>query len=75
MTTTTRLRVGLTLTILLGLMWAAVGLFDSLTQVAVGLILAGVSGVGIGLVDYLDNRRDAHLAQGRAEVWERRRGL
>lgn len=72
MNTTNRLRVGLTLTILLGLMWAAVGLFDSLAQVAVGLIVTGVAGLGIGLVDYLDARADNRLARGRAEVWVRR---
>jgi len=72
MNTTTRLRIGFTITILLGAIWAAVGLFDSLAQVAIGLLLGGAAALALGLVDYLEQRDDEKLAAGRDATWKRR---
>lgn len=47
-------RVAMTLLILLGSMWAAVGLFDSLTQVGIGLAVVGVAATVLGLVWFVE---------------------
>lgn len=69
-----RIRIGLLITAILGMIFASAGLFDSLLHVAIGLIVSGVAVLLYGLVDYLDARRDDELARGRAEVWARRDG-
>lgn len=67
----TRLKIGFTLTMLLGAMWAAVGLFDSLTQVAVGLIVMASASIGLGAVQWVEDRRDDAWLY-REAVWVRR---
>lgn len=51
----TRIRIGLVITMLLGSMYAAVGLLDSLFQFGIGLAVAATAFVGYGLCDYLDD--------------------
>lgn len=67
-----RLRIGFSLTIMLGAIWAAAGLFDSLTQFGVGVAVAMIGVIGYGAVDYTDYQRAERLRQYRAEVWHRR---
>lgn len=68
----TRIRVGCSITALIGVMYAAVGLFDSLTHVAVGAIIASAGVIGYGLADWLDMRREEETRRGRAATWARR---
>lgn len=69
MSTYARIRIGSAVTALLGLIYAAAALFDSLDQVALGLLVAGVASTGWGLCDWLEDRQ---IAEGRAAVWARR---
>lgn len=67
-----RIRVGFSLTIIGGFIWAAAGLFDSLAHFAAGVIVSMVGIIGYGLVDWIDYERAERLRQYRAEVWHRR---
>ena len=67
-----RLRVGLALTAIIGAIYAAAGIFDSLGHFALGAIIAASAAIGIGAVDYVENGRREELARYRAEVWHRR---
>ena len=64
-----RLRIGLQLTVIIGLLYAAFGLFESLTKFAVGLIVACLAVIAYGLLDTVEAER---LSQGREKVWQRR---
>jgi len=67
-----RLRIGFSLTIILGAIWAFSSLMDSLLAFGIGLAVAMVGVIGYGCVDYVDFRRDEELSRGRDLVWERR---
>ena len=64
-----RIRIGLHLTAIFGLLYAAFGLFESLTKFAVGIVVVCLAIIGCGLLDTLEDRR---LYQGREKVWQRR---
>ena len=64
-----RIRIGLQLTVIIGLLYAAFGLFESLTKFAVGLIVACLAVIAYGLLDTVESER---LMQGREKVWQRR---
>ena len=64
-----RLRIGLQLTVIIGLLYAAFGLFESLTKFAVGLIVACLAVIAYGLLDTVEAER---LSQCREKVWQRR---
>lgn len=66
-----RLRIGLQLTFIIGLLYASFGLFESLTKFAVGLTIACLAVIGYGLLDRIESDR----AQGREQVWQRRDNL
>lgn len=68
----TRIRVALAITTIIGAIYAAAGLFDSLGQFALGTIIAATAVMGYGLVDYVEHRRREELSRYRAEVWHRR---
>jgi len=68
----TRLRVGLSITIMIGALYAAAGLFDSLTKFGVGICVAATAVIGYGLLDFLDSHQDEQTARGRDAVWARR---
>ena len=65
-----RIRVGLQLTAIIGLFYAAFGLFESLTKFALGLIVACLAVIAYGLLDTLES--DRRLSEGREKVWQRR---
>lgn len=67
-----RIRMGLSITILLGVIYAFAGLFDSLGHFALGVIVAAGAVIGYGLVDFIESRRDNRIHQTRQEVWARR---
>ena len=64
-----RIRIGLQLTVIIGLLYAAFGLFESLTKFAVGLIVASLAVIAYGLLDTVEAER---LTQAREKVWQRR---
>jgi len=64
-----RIRIGLQLTFIIGLLYAAFGLFESLTKFAVGLIVACLAVIAYGLLDTVESER---LTRGREKVWQRR---
>ncbi len=68
-----RLRVGFALTGIIGLLWTAVGLFDSLLQLAAGLVVAAAGLIGYGAVDWVVNDR-SFREDYRDQVWARRDG-
>jgi len=51
-----RLRIGFALTTILGAIWASAGLFDSLGQVALGLVVCSVGVLGSGAVEWVASR-------------------
>jgi len=51
-----RLRIGFALTTMLGAIWASVGLFDSLGQVGLGLVVCSVGVLGSGAVEWVASR-------------------
>lgn len=68
----TRLRIGFAITILLGAMYAAAGLFQSLTDLSMGVVVAMLGVIGLGAIDYLESRRDNRIYEERLAVWARR---
>jgi len=69
-----RIRFALVASFILGCFFATFGLFDSLTKFAVGAIVACLSVIGFGLMDYLETQHDNFLLQERQDVWARRDG-
>lgn len=67
-----RLRIGFAITTILGLIYLAAGLFDSLIHVAIGLTITSLGVLGYGCIDYTTARHDDRLYQTRVDVWERR---
>ena len=64
-----RVRIGLHLTAIFGLLYAAFGLFESLTKFAVGIVVVCLAIIGCGLLDTFEDQR---LADDREKVWQRR---
>ncbi len=67
-----RVRIGLHLTVIIGLLYGAFGLFESLTKFALGISVACVAVIAYGLLDALESEADRRLAEGREQVWRRR---
>ena len=64
-----RVRIGLHLTAIFGLLYAAFGLFESLTKFAAGIVVVCLAIIACGLLDTVEDQR---LAEGREKVWQRR---
>ena len=69
---TNRIRMGLSITMILGVIYAASALMVSLQQVAVGTIIAAVAALLYGLVDFIEAHHDDRIHQTRQDVWSRR---
>lgn len=67
-----RIRIGLAVTVLLGVIYSGAGLFESLTQFGVGMAVAAAAMIGYGLVDFVEARQAEKRCRYRAEVWARR---
>jgi len=67
-----RIRIGLLLTAIIGLFYAAFGVFESLTKFALGLIVSCLAAIAYGLLDTLESQSDRRLSEGREKVWQRR---
>ena len=70
----TRIRIGFAVSVLIGTMYAAASLLDSMSQLGVGLVVASLGVIGYGLCDFLEVRHDEVTAQAREAVWARRDG-
>lgn len=70
----TRIRIGFALSALLGAMYAAASLLDSMTQFGVGVVVSALGVIGYGLCDFLEDRHDELISQARHTVWARRDG-
>jgi hypothetical protein len=68
-----RLRVGFALTGIIGMLLTAFGLFDSMVQLAAGIVVAAAGLIGYCAVDYVDNDR-SFREDYRDQVWARRDG-
>ena len=69
---TNRIRMGLAITMILGVIYSASALMVSLQQVAMGIIIAGVAALLYGLVDFIEAHHDDRITQTRMDVWARR---
>ena len=67
-----RIRIGLALTFIIGSLYSAFGLFESLTKFAVGVIVACLAVIGFGLIDHLESEHDNRIIRERQQVWSRR---
>ena len=67
-----RVRIGMAISVLLGVMYAGCGLLDSLTDFGIGLAVACLGVIGYGLCDFVEDRHMHTMHQGREAVWARR---
>ena len=69
---TRRIRIGLALTFLAGVIYGFSGLMSSVAEFLTGMGVAMAALLGYGLLDFIESRRDERLHRTRAEVWARR---
>jgi hypothetical protein len=67
-----RIRIGLVLTFVIGSLYSAFGLFESLAKFGLGIIVASMAAITYGLVDYVEERHDQLILDERDQVWCRR---
>jgi hypothetical protein len=67
-----RIRIGLALTFIIGSLYSAFGVFESLTKFSVGIIVSCLAVIGFGLLDHLEAEHDNRIIRERQEVWARR---
>lgn len=67
-----RIRIGLFLSAIFGLFYAAFGVFESTGKFAAGLIVCSLAVIGVGLVDHLESAINTRLIDERESVWARR---
>ena len=67
-----RIRIGLTLTMILGSIYAAAGLMTSLTDFGIGVAVVATAWLLQGLITYLDDNDAAVMQRYRDDVWARR---
>jgi hypothetical protein len=66
-----KVRVALALTFVLGCLYAAFGVFESLWKFGTGMIVSSVAVVVWGYLDY-SGGHDDRISQERTDVWARR---
>ena len=67
-----RIRIGLTLTMILGSIYAASGLMTSLRDFGIGVAVVATAWLLQGLITYLDDNDAAVMQRYRDDVWARR---
>ena len=67
-----RIRVGLILTMIFGVIYAAAGLLSSLTDFGIGVAVVATAIVLHGLVHFIETHESARMQQFRDDVWARR---
>jgi len=65
-------RIALALTFVLGCLYSAFGVFESLWKFGVGMIVSSVAVLVWGYLDYTDSSHNDRIAQERDNVWARR---
>lgn len=70
--TTRRIRIGLAVTALMGVIYAFSGLLESVTEFLIGMGVALAALLGYGALDFIESHRDERLHRTRVEVWARR---
>jgi hypothetical protein len=65
-------RIALALTFVLGCLYSAFGVFESLWKFGVGMIVSSVAVLVWGYLDYADSSHNERIAQERDNVWARR---
>ena len=67
-----RIRIGLTITMILGSIYAAAGLMTSLRDFGIGVAVVATAWLLQGLITYLDDNDAAVMQRYRDDVWARR---
>jgi hypothetical protein len=67
-----RIRIGLTITMILGSIYAAAGLMTSLTDFGIGVAVVGTAWLLQGLITYLNENDAQVMRRYREDVWARR---
>jgi len=65
------IRIGLALTFVIGCLYAAFGVFESLFKFGIGMIVSSVAVLVWGYLDY-SSSHDLRIGQERDDVWARR---
>jgi hypothetical protein len=65
-------RIALAVTFIIGCLYAAFGVFESVSKFGVGMVVSSAAVLVWGLLDYTDSSRDERIAQERDQVWARR---
>jgi hypothetical protein len=65
-------RIALAVTFVLGCLYSAFGVFESLWKFGVGMIVSSVAVLVWGYLDYADSSHNERIAQERENVWARR---
>ena len=66
------IRVALAATFIIGCLYAAFGVFESLWKFGIGMIVSSVAVLVWGFLDYSDTGHNERIAQEREDVWARR---
>lgn len=67
-----RIRIGLTITMILGAIYAAAGLMTSLRDFGIGVAVVGTAWLLQGLITYLNENDAQVMRRYREDVWARR---
>jgi len=67
-----RIRIGLTITMILGAIFAAAGLMTSLRDFGIGVAVVATAWLLQGLITYLNDHDAAVMQKYRDDVWARR---
>ena len=67
-----RIRIGLTITMIMGSIYAASGLMTSLLDFGIGVAVVATAWLLQGLITYLDDNDAAVMQRYRDDVWARR---
>ena len=65
-------RIALAITFIIGCLYAAFGVFESLSKFGIGMIVSSVAVLVWGFLDYADSSHNERIAQERDDVWARR---
>jgi hypothetical protein len=69
-----RVRIGLVITFIIGCLYSAFGVFESLEKFGLGLIVACMAVIAHGYIDYRESDHNYRIIRQREQVWARRDG-
>jgi len=67
-----RVRIGLIITFIVGCLYSAFGVFESLGKFGLGLIVACIAALVYGFIDYRESDHNYRITEQREQVWARR---